>query len=296
MVDINLLLGRPIPIKLRDGTYNKKIFDGFYLRNYKLKDFLTPDVGYEQYMYWCSIIVTRPKDIADILWVKYKTYYKDMNDWLFIMSYCYDFNEHKPIEDNDLFKALNFMLGDEYVFSPVLNLKALEENKLSEDMLYINVYSHDGRWLAKIDKDNFERITNVVKLTNFIKPSELSKWNYAYESHEKRALKNYYKKRENEKNTAPYVLNLETVLRFLKLETGVSYEEWLNESLYEIYSCYNMKASTFQTLALHIGLYGGNVKIDSNIRNSLVFGAIHQVENIENLAKGNNLDSIQVQK
>lgn len=295
MVDVNLLLGLPIPIKLKEGTYRKD-FEGLFLQNYKLKDFLTPEVGYEKYGYWCSIITTRPKDIADILWVQYNTYYKEMNDWVFVMSYCYDFQNRVERPDNDLFEALRFMLGYDYDFVVVEDLKALKSGKNPEDIYYLNVYDSNSKWVAKIDKDNFEIITEKVKEINYIKPTELSKWNYAYEKHEKRALKYYYDKRNSKVGKPSYLFSLETVLRFLRLETGIDYDKWLNESLYEIYSCYNMKSSTFQSLALHIGLYGGNVKVDSNIKNSLIFGVVHNAEQVENLARGNNLDGIQIEK
>lgn len=291
MIDVNALLGRPIKIELRDGSYNKSLFKGLYLKNYKLKDILIRDgLDIQEYTSWSSAIITKPKDIADILWVKQNIYYKDLDEWLFVFIQCFDLQTNKIVKNSPLLKGLRYMF--EYDFVPTINPN--EDN--IEKRFYFNIYNKNQEWLAKIDKVNFEKIREIICLVNYIKPNELSTWNYAYDKHEKKALSNYYKKyreRDVSKNKN-YDFSLETVLRFLKLETHTSYEELLDNSLYEIYSCYSMKSSTYQTLALNVGIYGGNLKMDSNIRDNLLFGVTHNTKQTNNVSSG-NLENVDIE-
>ena len=288
-MNIDLLLGRPIKIGLEENTYTKTNFDGLYLKNYKMKEFL-PTIGYETYVSWCNSITMVPKDIADILWVKYELYYKTLDSWTFLFNQCFDFNNQKPYENSPILKGLKFMFG--YDFSPSFDVK----KETPEEAFFFNIYDEKGRWLAKINKKNFEKIVENIKLVNSIKPSELSGWKeFAYERHEKRALQYYHDKRMRSEKEDSFELNVENILRFLKLETSSSYSEMMEWSLYELYNSYSMKTDTLRTLALNIGIYSGNVKINSGIQNSLIFGTTkkHEAEE-KNLASGNNIENIAV--
>ena len=287
-MNIDLLLGRPVKVDLEENTYTKTNFDGLYLKNYKLKDFLR-SVGYDKYTSWCNMITMKPKDIADILWIKHKMYYKEIDDWEFLFSQCFDFKKQKPYENNPILEGLKFMFG--YEFSLSINTKG----KSPEEIFFFNIYDENNRWLAKINKANFEKIIETIKLVNYIKPSELSTWNYAYEKHEKRALKYFYEKRMKKESKQDYEFNLETIMRFLKLETHSTYEEMFGYSLYELYSCYSMKTDTFRALALNIGIYDGNIKMDSSIQNNLLFGIVKNEKQVKNIASGNGMENISVE-
>ena len=286
--NMSMFLGEPILVELEENTYNKKLFKGLYLNRYKLKDFINKDVGEELYLQWCSSICTTPKDVADILWVQCKTYYKEMNDWSFIFGQCFNVEKQEIIKSSYILNGLKFMFG--YDFIPTLNYSG----KTPEEVFFFNIYDDKGNWLAKINYNNFEKIREVIRLVNAIKPTELSTWNFAYDKHEKKALKYYYEKNRNKKNKKdePYDFTLETVLRFLKCEIRTTYKELFDESLCEIYACYSMKSSTFQALALNIGIYGGNLKMDSSVKNNLLFGVVHNEKQARNLASGNNTDIV----
>lgn len=285
-MDLNLLLGEPIKVDLKKGTYTPE-FEGLFLENYLLKDFLKPGIGYDRYMTWCQSIVITPKDIADVLWVEHNVYYKEISDWEFLLSRCYDLNTGEAIQGSPVLEGLKYFFGYEFYLS------FDKTKKTTEEALYFSLLSEKGEWVAKIDKNNFERIRSLITKVNHIQPSELSTWNYAFEKQEKRALRYYYDKRNNPiKPKLDYEFSLETILRFLKVESGLNYKDLFNESLYEINKCYEMKTSTLRTFALNVGIYGGNLKIDSNIRRSLIYGVAHKAEKSNDIISGNNRDSI----
>lgn len=274
MLNSDILLNKDILIELPEGTaYNKKLFKGLYLKNYRLKDFLlNNNIGYEKYMLMVWSIVRVPKDIADQLWVEHRIYYKDIDEWTLTLSdniYC--INNQMDDSQTILMQALRHFFG--YNFA----LRIKSTGNTSEEKCVIDMLDDEGNWLLTINKDVFSKIRDMVKLVNNIRATELSLWgDFKYKRHEQIALEQYYKKRKyNDEKEKSYIFSIETILYFLEAVSRISFEELLNRSLHNVYMSFESVTNTLRALSLNIGIYGGNIKIDNSITNRLIYGAIY---------------------
>lgn len=295
MLNLDILLSRDILIELPEGTaFNKELFKGLYLKNYRLKDFLLNDnIGYDKYMEMVLSIILVPKDIAHILWAEQKRYYKEFNEWEFILRDNLVCIANKTNDSQTLLmQALRYFFG--YNFAVRLNPKG----SCQEEAYYIDMYDDKNNWLLTINKTVFDKIKDMVRLVNNIKPSELSSWNYKYEKHEKKALQRYYDREKfDQKKDKEYEFSLETILYFLESVSRISFEELFCKSLHGIYMSFESVTNTLRALSLNIGIYGGNISIDKSITNKLIYGAIYnKMENKKNLLSGDGEGVLKMEK
>lgn len=207
------------------------------------------DIGYETYQDYLFTIISNSKDIADILWVKQKIWYEDIqNEWLFfveksiynfkVINVCINevsINTVEAIAISDEYRdALNFFLKTtgEYI--------VIDKNSEKKETYLCNVQKIDNTDVYLLNNNNFKLTESFyVILVQYLKKINWINITYDFtkggtKKAKKFILEQKYKERKNKKKEN---ITLSSIVSSL-IERSQPYKDIWDYPIYFIYELY----------------------------------------------------------